>query len=87
VPNLRGKVKRHTEIRVRALNRDGSPYDEVIRGLTAGTFQHEVDHLDGLLFVDKVEDRESFCTWDEYRRHREADFIAVVKGLVERFGS
>jgi peptide deformylase len=41
-------------IRVRYLDRHGEPHDEVRRGLTAGTFQHEVDHLDGVLFLDRA---------------------------------
>ena len=56
VPNLRGEVPRHVNIRLRYLDRDGAEHDEVRRGLTAGTFQHELDHLDGALFVDRVSD-------------------------------
>ncbi|HEX9257895.1 MAG TPA: peptide deformylase, partial [Acidimicrobiales bacterium] len=56
VPNLRGNVMRHVNIRLRYLDRHGQPYDEVKRGLTAGTFQHELDHLDGVLFLDRVTD-------------------------------
>ena len=56
MPNLRGDVERHVNVRVRYLDRDGVAHDEVKRGLTAGTFQHEVDHLDGMLFVDRVAD-------------------------------
>ncbi|MFM7686289.1 MAG: peptide deformylase, partial [Actinomycetota bacterium] len=47
VPNMRGNVMRHVNIRVRYLDRHGVEHDEVKRGLTAGTFQHEIDHLDG----------------------------------------
>jgi peptide deformylase len=49
VPDLRGVVPRHAEIRVQALDRLGAPIDREVRGITAGTFQHEVDHLDGML--------------------------------------
>jgi peptide deformylase len=87
VPNLRGMVKRHTQIRVRALTRDGEPYDREIRGLTAGTFQHEVDHLDGKLFVDRVTDPHTLCTWDQYKAHHERNFVEQVATLVARFGS
>lgn len=86
VPSLRGVVRRHTEIRVRGLDRDGTPFDREIRGLTAGTFQHEIDHLDGKLFVDRVHDTTTLCTWDEYRRHHEAAFVERAKGLVKRYG-
>jgi peptide deformylase len=47
VPDLRGVVDRATEIRVRAWDRHGNEIDQVVRGLTAGTYQHEVDHLHG----------------------------------------
>ena len=48
VPDLRGNVWRIVNIRVRYLDRHGVAHDEIKRGLTAGTFQHECDHLDGL---------------------------------------
>jgi len=54
VPNLRGEVPRHMNVRVRYLDRDGVEHEEVRRGLTAGTFQHELDHLDGVLFLDRL---------------------------------
>lgn len=87
VPNLRGLVTRHTEIRVTAQLRDGTRFDREIRGLTAGTFQHELDHLDGVLFVDRVHDTKSLCTWEEYRRHHEATFVERAKALVASYGS
>ena len=59
VPNLRGTVSRHVNVRVQYLDRDGSAHDEIKRGLTAGTFQHECDHLDGMLFLDRVTDPSS----------------------------
>ena len=57
VPDLRGTV---AALRggARALPRPRrQPHEEVRRGLTAGTFQHEVDHLDGVLFLDRVRTR------------------------------
>ena len=56
VPDLRGEVDRHVRVRVRRLDRDGTEHDETRLGLTAGTFQHELDHLDGVLFLDRVRD-------------------------------
>lgn len=87
VPNLRGVVPRHVEVRVRAWSRDGEPVDRVVRGLTAGTFQHEVDHLDGMLFVDRIRDTRTLCTWDAFERYHRAAFVECVRTLVERFGS
>jgi peptide deformylase len=87
VPNLRGVVRRHAQLRVRALDRDGHPLDFETRGVTAGTFQHEVDHLRGKLFVDSVEDPTTLCTWEAFARHHEAGFRERVQGLVARWGS
>ena len=65
VPGLRGEVNRHVTIKLRYLDRDGVPHKEIRRGLTAGTFQHELDHLDGILFLDRVRDPRTFMTWEE----------------------
>ena len=87
VPNLRGNVMRHVNIRVRYLDRDGVAHDEVKRGLTAGTFQHECDHLDGRLFLDRVTDPTTFTTWEQFERfHRDA-FVARITEFVRRVGS
>jgi peptide deformylase len=87
VPNLRGEVPRHVNVRLRYLDREGVEHEEVRRGLTAGTFQHELDHLDGILFVDRVEDPRTLATWDEFERfHRDA-FVERARRLVERVGS
>jgi len=86
VPNLRGQVPRFTSIRVRAWDRAGAELDFEVKGLTAGTFQHELDHLDGKLFVDGVVDPRTLTTWSDFERfHREA-FVERAKALVARFG-
>ncbi len=87
VPNLRGKVQRKAEIRVEAWDRHGAPLDFVARGISAGTFQHEVDHLDGKLFLDRVVDPNSLSTWDNFQRYHRADFVSYVEGVVRRWGS
>ena len=87
VPNLRGQVPRFTQVRVRGWDRRGQELDFEVNGLTAGTFQHELDHLDGRLFVDGVTDTRTLCTWSDYDRfHRDA-FVARARALVARFGS
>jgi peptide deformylase len=87
VPGFRGNVMRHTSIRVRALDRHGASIDAVIRGMTACTYQHEVDHLDGMLFPDRVTDPRTFTTWDSFDKFHHHDFVIRVKELVARFGS
>jgi peptide deformylase len=87
VPNLRGEVPRHVSVRVRYLDRDGVEHDEVRRGLTAGTFQHELDHLDGVLFVDRVADPSTLSTWEQFERFHKDEFVERARRLVERVGS
>ncbi len=84
---LRGDVQRHVNIRVRYLDRTGQEHDEIKRGLTAGTWQHEVDHLDGILFVDRVLDPRTLTTWDEFEAHHRDAFIERITAFVERVGS
>lgn len=87
VPNLRGEVARHVNVRVRWTDRDGTEHDELRRGLTAGTFQHECDHLDGVLFLDRVADPRTFTTWEQFERfHRDA-FVERITEFVRRVGS
>lgn len=86
VPNLRGVVRRYTEARVRGWTREGAPFERTVRGLTAGTFQHEHDHLDGVLFVDRVDDPRTLCTWAEFERHHKQAFIERIVPFVEKMG-
>lgn len=83
---LRGSLLRHVEIRVEFLDRYGEPHDEVKRGLTAGTFQHEIDHLAGTLIVDRV-DSKTLATWEEYDKHQREDFVRRINDFVSRIGS
>jgi peptide deformylase len=87
VPNLRGEVPRHVSIRLGYLDREGTAHEEVRRGLTAGTFQHELDHLDGILFVDRVSDPATLSTWAEFERFHKAEFVERARSLVARVGS
>jgi peptide deformylase len=85
VPNLRGLVMRAVHLHVRAWDRHGNPIDEIVHGLKAGTYQHEVDHLHGRLFVDRA-DPSTFTTWTEFERHHRAAFVERVSQLVARVG-
>ena len=87
VPNLRGNVMRNVNVRVRYWDRDGVEHDEVKRGLTAGTFQHECDHLDGVLFLDRVFDTTTLTTWEQFERFHRAAFIERITEFVARVGS
>lgn len=84
---LRGNVLRHVNIRVHYLDRDGIEHDEIRRGLTAGTWQHECDHLDGVLFIDRVVDTSTLSTWAEFEAHHREAFVERITEFVDRIGS
>lgn len=86
VPNLRGVVERYAEIRLTGWDRNGEPIDRVARGLTAGTFQHEKDHLDGTIFVDRVKDPRTLCTWAEFDRFHKQAFVDRIVPFIQRMG-
>ncbi len=54
VPEFRAKVRRSAKVRLEASDLDGAPVDIVAEGLLAICLQHEVDHLDGTLFIDRI---------------------------------
>ena len=87
VPDLRGVVPRITQLKARSWDRHGNLVERVVKGLEACTYQHEVDHLDGTLFVDRVVDRSSFSTWKDWERFHKEPFVARVKELVGKYGS
>jgi peptide deformylase len=87
VPNLRGRVIRCPKIRVRALDREGRTLDFVANGLAAGTYQHEVDHLEGILFVDRLVHSHSLSTWENYEKYHKSDFEERARGIVTRWGA
>jgi peptide deformylase len=87
VPGFRGVTNRFVKIAVRALDRHGKLLERDVSGLSAVTFQHEVDHLNGTLFLDRVEDPTTFTTWEQFERFERDAFAARAARLVSRFGS
>jgi len=87
IPGLRGRLRRHAEVEISYLDRDGERHVEVIRGLSAGTFQHEQDHLDGVLFVDRVEDPRTLTSWESFVAFQAEAFAEEARAIVERWGS
>ena len=74
VPNLRGKVKRYNTINVTYYNMDAKKITENIKGLESIVYQHEIDHLDGYLFTDKVEDNSTLVTYENYQKYYEEEY-------------
>lgn len=68
IPDIRGRVPRAVDIRIRALDRHGKPIAMTASGFPARVIQHETDHLDGVLFFDRMTSFESLSFLDEYSR-------------------
>ncbi len=76
-PNLLVRLERSVAVRVRYSNEAGEVVRLEVRGAFSELLQHEIDHLDGILAVDRALDRESFCTREEYlRRFAPQDVIS-----------
>jgi peptide deformylase len=58
LPDLRGEVTRFSKVRLQGFDREGNPIDESVSGFPAAVVQHECDHLDGILYVDRAHERE-----------------------------
>ena len=54
IPDIFGEVERAQTVALEALNRDGQPYRVTVSGYKARAVQHEIDHLDGILFLDRL---------------------------------
>ena len=68
VPGLRGLVPRVTEISIRYRSRDGSLVEDRYTGFIARVFQHELDHLDGLVFLDRMESTRDLMMEQEWQK-------------------
>lgn len=69
VPDLRGVVPRISELELEALDRDGNPIRGHFKGFPAAVVQHECDHLDGVLYIDRVENTQSLSFLREFERY------------------
>ena len=69
IPDIRGMVPRYTDILVRALDRTGRKVELTLKGFPARVAQHETDHLDGVLFFDRMTSMQSLTFLDEYSRY------------------
>lgn len=80
IPDLRGLVPRHPEVRVHALDRHGQTISERVDGYAARIIQHEYDHLNGIVFLDRMRDLRSLAfsdEWAEYMTTAEEEEPAV----------
>ena len=68
IPGIRGLVPRSRSIEIEYTNRDGQLHKQELTDFVARIFQHEHDHLDGIMFLDRVENTRELMTEDEYQQ-------------------
>lgn len=79
IPDVYGEVTRPERIVLEATGKDGAPYRLEADGLLARVIQHEIDHLDGILFLDRLSPMKRRLLVAKYRReHKEGDRKSVV---------
>ena len=80
VPQMRGLVPRHQTIKVKYLNIQGEEIEEEMSGFLARIFQHEFDHLEGIMFLDRVEDNKELISDKEYQKMM-AEKLAIQQAV------
>ena len=69
VPDMRGRVPRFTSARLECLDREGNAVDIVIKDFFARVVQHETDHLNGIVYLDRMRDLSSLSYMAEWQKH------------------
>jgi peptide deformylase len=73
IPDIRGMVPRYTDITLRGVDRSGKAIERRLKNFPARVAQHETDHLDGVLFFDRMTSMQSLTYLDEYSRYHAKD--------------
>ena len=84
VPDIRGKEKRYKKISLNYFDNEGKEIYEKIDGLEAIVYQHEIDHLDGYLFTDKVEDNTTLVTYKNYLKFHQEDYQKELNEFLKK---
>lgn len=71
--DLFAKVPRSKDIKVRYYDEQGKQHHKTFKGLQAQVIQHEADHLNGILFIDRVKDTKTYMTYNEYLKMVKAE--------------
>lgn len=69
VPDMRGMVPRHVAVRLECLDRHGAPVDLVAKDFFARVIQHETDHLNGVVYLDRMRDLSTLSHIAEWQKH------------------
>jgi peptide deformylase len=73
IPDIRGMVPRYADITLTALDRQGKKVERQLKNFAARVAQHETDHLDGVLFFDRMASFQTLTFLDEYSRYHSKD--------------
>lgn len=68
LPRVRGLVPRHKEVAVAFADQNGKTRTLRLTGFQARVFQHEIDHLNGVLYIDRMQDMKTLITLDEFKK-------------------
>jgi peptide deformylase len=68
IPGIRGLVPRYEAVEVEYIDRNGKLQKQLLNGFIARIFQHEYDHLDGIVFLDRLESNRDIVTEQEYQK-------------------
>jgi peptide deformylase len=80
VPNIYGKVPRHSKVRVKAIDINGKEFRVSADGFLARIFQHEIDHTNGLVFIDHIKDQpEAFFRLDGEGKLQDLDYQKEIE--------
>lgn len=83
IPDLRGLVPRHGEVRVQGLDREGKRVDHIVTGFEARIVQHEYDHLNAVIFLDRMRDLRSLsytAEWEAFMAGENEDLDETAVG-------
>jgi peptide deformylase len=69
IPDLRGRVPRWQSVQVTALDRTGSPIEINASGFFSRVIQHELDHLDGVMFLERMKDLRTLTHLREFQKY------------------
>lgn len=80
IKDVYGKVPRHNKVRVKALDENGKPFRVTAEGFLARIFQHEIDHTNGIVFIDHIKDKENaFFRLEEDGKLKGLDYEKDIK--------
>ncbi len=75
VPGIRGLVPRFTSLQIRYTSRSGKKFEKTLDGFIARIFQHEYDHIHGLVFLDRVDTNQTLISENEYQKMMRKKYI------------